>query len=179
MNGSDNVRTEDKAEAPRDQRNQNLLVELEPPRLEEGKPLLIAGLQRRFSGDTRTEIPSLWQRFVPLIGKIDGQIGNEAYGVMFDGDRAGGFEYMSGVQVADADHLPEGLSTVSIPPQRYAVFSHRGHVSEIHRTIHTIWTKWIPESGYQPVPAPIFERYPAGFNPETDRTGVEIWIPIK
>jgi AraC family transcriptional regulator len=179
MNASNDVRTENKVAASRDQSNPNLPVELEPPRFEDAKPLLIAGLQRRFNGDTFREIPGLWERFVPYMGNIDGQIGGEAYGVMFGGDGAGSFEYLSGVQVARAERLPAGFTTVSIPAQRYAVFAHRGPVSEIHRTAHAIWTKWLPESGYQAAAAPNFERYPAGFDPDTDHTGVELWIPVK
>lgn len=157
--------------------DQNFFVELEPPRFEDGKALLIAGLKGHYNCSTRTEIPLLWQRFLFFIGDIDGQVGHKAYGVLFNCDAAGNFDYMSGVEVASADRLPAEFSTVAIPEKSYIVFSHKGPVSEIHRTAYTIWAKWMPESGYSAADAPHFERYPEDFNPATDRTGVEIWIP--
>ena len=66
-----------------------------------------------------------------------------------------------------------------IPEQRYAVFSHRDHISTIRRTINTIWSKWLPESAHEAADAPDFERYGEEFDARTGTGGVEIWIPIK
>ena len=119
------------------------------------------------------------QRFGPHIGNIPGQIGRTAYGVRCNSDDEGNFDYICGVEVSSFSELPPNFSRVRIPEQRYAVFSHRDHVSTIRRTINTIWSKWLPESAHEAADAPDFERYGEEFDPRTGTGGVEIWIPIK
>src|SRR5271154_7596059 len=57
------------------------LTTLEPPRFEDRKPLLIAGIGERYTWETSTAIPAQWQRFAPHIGHIPGQVGGTTYGV--------------------------------------------------------------------------------------------------
>lgn len=153
---------------------------LEPPREVEGKALLIAGLRAR--PKSGAEIPELWQRLVTQ--KIPNQVGQVGYGLNFNTRSVkDDFEYMAGVEVSDSSGLPSGLTTVKIPAQRYAVFSHHGHVSAIHQTCEKI-AKWLPNSGYTSVEsvadAPdLLERYGEEFNPQTGTGGIEIWVPIK
>ena len=158
--------------------DESMLTTLEPPRFENGKTLLIAGLSERYDCDSSKAIPAQWQRFMPYIGNIPGQIGRMAYGVCCNSDEEGNFDYICGVEVADFSELPPELARLRIPARRYAVFTHRDHISTIRRTVNTIWNKWLPESGYEVADAPDFERYGAEFNPETGTGGVEIWIPL-
>jgi len=158
--------------------DESMLTTLEPPRFENGKTLLIAGLSERYDCDSSKAIPAQWQRFMPYIGNIPGQIGRMAYGVCCNSDEEGNFDYICGVEVADFSELPPELARLRIPARRYAVFTHRDHISTIRRTVNTIWNKWLPESGYEVADAPDFERYGADFNPETGTGGVEIWIPL-
>jgi AraC family transcriptional regulator len=58
-----------------------------------------------------------------------------AYGVCTNGDDAGNFDYIAGVEVSDFSDLPRDFFRVRIPEQRYAVFTHRDHVSTIRHTI--------------------------------------------
>ena len=159
--------------------DETYVANLQPPRFENGRPLLVAGLGERYSCESSKAIPSQWQRFGPHIGNIPGQIGRTAYGVRCNSDDEGNFDYISGVEVSDFSELPPNFSRVRIPEQRYAVFSHRDHVSTIRRTINTIWSKWLPESAHEAADAPDFERYGEEFDPRTGTGGVEIWIPIK
>src|SRR5260221_7503083 len=69
-----------------------LLVDLEPPRFEGGKALLIAGLGARYTFETNAGIPLQWQRFAPYIGNISGQVGDTTYGVCCNGDDADSYE---------------------------------------------------------------------------------------
>ena len=59
------------------------------------------------------------------------------------------------------------------------VFTHREHIAAIRQTWLTIFSKWLPESGYKLAEGPEFERYGEDFNPRTGSGGVEIWIPIE
>lgn len=158
--------------------DQSLIVDLEPPRFETGRALLIAGLGDRFTFETSRGIPLLWQRLVPYLGHIPGQIGWVTYGVSCNPDGAGAFDHVAGVEVARFDELPPELTRLRLPEQRYAIFTHRGHISHIRATTYTIWNKWLPESGRKLAKAPDFERYDDRFDPKTATGEVEIWLPV-
>ncbi|MDX8522465.1 AraC family transcriptional regulator [Mesorhizobium dulcispinae] len=157
----------------------SLLATLEPPRFEISRPLLIAGLGERYSCESSAGIPMQWQRFGPYFGNIPGQIGDVAYGVCVNGDDAGNFDYVAGVEVSDFSDLPKDFYRVRVPAQKYAVFAHREHISTIRRTVNTIWNKWLPASGHEIADAPEFERYGPEFDPRSGNGGLEIWVPVK
>jgi AraC family transcriptional regulator len=152
---------------------------LQPPRFQTGKPLLVAGLGERYTWESGAAIPGQWQRFQQSVASFPGRIGPVAYGVCCNGDDAGNYDYIAGVGVADFSDLPREFSRVRIPEQRYAVFSHGDHISTIRRTINTIWNHWLPASGLKAADAPNFERYGENFDPLTGNGGFEIWVPIK
>ncbi|HEX2886051.1 AraC family transcriptional regulator [Vineibacter terrae] len=153
---------------------------LEEPRIETtSRPLLIAGINQRYSCETAMGMPAQWQRFQPFIGNIAGQVGAAAYGVVHNGDDNGNVDYLCGVEVGSFSDLPQELSPLRIAPARYAVFAHRDHVAAIRSTFTAIWDTWLPQSGHKAADAPFFERYDATFNPDTGLGGIEIWIPIE
>lgn len=152
---------------------------LQAPRFLTGKPLLVAGLGERFSHENGAGIPGLWQRFHQSVADIPARVGKVAYGVCCNGDDAGNFDYIAGVEVSDFTDLPREFSRVRIPEARYAVFTHSDHVSSIRRTVNTIWNHWLPASGFKMADAPTFERYDENFDPLTGNGGFEIWVPIK
>jgi AraC family transcriptional regulator len=158
--------------------DETLLTNLEPPRIENGKTMLIAGLSERYTSETSAGIPAQWQRFAPCLGHIPGQVGRTTYGVLCNGDDAGNTDYLCGVEVSDFSRLPEEMTRLRIPEREYAIFIHREHISGIRRTWFTIFNKWLPESGYKLAEAPEFERYGDAFNTATGTGGCEIWIPV-
>ncbi len=156
------------------------LDHLKPPRFVTSKPLLVAGLGERITHENSgAGIPNQWQRFHQEVAGIPGRIGPVAYGVCCNGDDAGNFDYVAGVEVTDFSDLPREFSRVRIPEQRYAVFTHSDHVSVIRRTVNTIWNHWLPASGLKAADAPSFERYDEMFDPMTGNGGLEIWIPVR
>ena len=158
---------------------QTVLTKIEPPRFENSKVLLIGGLGERYTCEASAGIPAQWQRFLPHLGTIPGQVGRAAYGVRCNSDEEGNFDYICGVEVSDFSRLPSDWSRVRIAAQQYAVFFHRDHISTIRSTWSTIWNKWLPESGREVADAPEFERYDEQFDSTTGMGGLEIWVPIK
>lgn len=152
---------------------------LQAPRFETSQPLLVAGLGERYTWESGAAIPSQWHRFHQAVANIPERIGGVAYGVCCNGDDAGNFDYIAGVEVPDFSDLPREFSRVRIPEQKYAVFTHRDHVSTIRRTINTIWNEWLPASGLKAADAPNFERYDENFDPLSGNGGLEIWIPVR
>lgn len=158
-------------------------VQLKAPRLENGKALLVAGLSEHYTSETMKNMPELWRRFAPHIGKVSGQVGRVAYGLCFNADSADSVDYLAGVEISHASGLPDEFSFATIPAQKYAVFSHREHVSKLYETLDAI-DKWLPGSGLKvsrgagETPS-FFERYSEEFNPQTGMGGMEVWIPIQ
>jgi AraC family transcriptional regulator len=153
-------------------------VELEAPRREAGRPLLIAGMIVRYSNETIAGIPMQWQRFGPHIDAVPNWVDGTAYGVCRGFDESGHFDYVCGVPVSSLSDLPAELSGIRVPAQTYLVFAHRGHVSGIHATWQAIIGDWFPASGHKMTDGPGFERYPESFDARTGLGGAEIWIPI-
>jgi AraC family transcriptional regulator len=161
------------------QMNEDLVVKLEPPRIENASAFLVAGLGERYTFETNHGIPQLWQRFAPYIGRIPGQIGPATYGACCNCDEAGNFDYIAGIEVSSVADLPDDFSHIHIPAQEYIVFSHHDHISILRNTVYTIWNKWLPDSQYRQAEAPDFERYDERFDPLTGTGVVEIWVPIE
>lgn len=159
--------------------NHTPAITIEPTRSEISKPLLIAGLGGRFTVENHSAIPSLWQRLGPHIGHIPGQVGGKAYGIVHNYDEDGNFDYIAGVEVSDFNRIPSDWERIRIPEQRYAVFTHRDHVSTIGQTCSAIWNSWFPQSGYQIADAPTIELYGEDFNPATGTGLIEVWFPVK
>jgi AraC family transcriptional regulator len=159
--------------------NHAILTDLAEPRFESRNAFLVAGLSARYDYEScGGGIPAQWQRFAPYIGNVAGQIGSDAYGVRYNSDDSG-LDYLCGVEVGELSQLPPELSRVRVPANRYAVFTHRGHISAIRSTWHAIWNKWLPKSGHQLADAPDFERYGKEFDAKSGSGEVEIWVPLR
>ena len=159
--------------------DENMNVNLGAPRVVQGKPMLIAGVNERYGVQSGANIPAQWQSFVPRIGTVPKQVGRMAYGLIYNGDDDGNYDYMCGVEVSDYSQLPSDLDRLRVPACKYAVFHHGGHISGIWSTWNTIWSKALPESGFELADAPIFERYGEEFHGRAGTGGVDLFVPIK
>jgi AraC family transcriptional regulator len=153
-------------------------VALTPPRIETRPALLIAGLSERYEG-TNAGMPAQWQRLVPWLGSVPGQLGHATYGVCYNGDGEGNIDYLCGVEVGDFNDLPAALARLRVAEQTYAIFTHTGHISTIQRTWASIFSQWFPSSGRERADAPEIEYYDERFDPRTGNGGFEIWIALK
>jgi AraC family transcriptional regulator len=86
---------------------------------------------------------------------------------------------VAGVEVAGFNSLPNDFTRLRVAGQRYAVFTHTGHVSTVRGTFMAIFNDWLPASGYLSADAAVLERYDERFDPRTGEGGFEIWVPIK
>jgi len=159
--------------------DEQLLIKLAPPRFVDGGPLLLAGLLEHYRDGDMSAIPNQWQRFGPWMGNVPGQKGAVAYGVVCNGDDEGTTDYLTAVEVTDFSALPPELSRLRLPAQRYAVWAHDGHISEIRSVWRSIWGEWVPERVKKLTDAPFFERYPERFDAKTGVGGFEIWLPVE
>ena len=153
-----------------------------PHKLVELGPMLLAGIREFRSFSDRGEIPGQWQRFVPYLWQIPGQIGGATFGACFNsGNEEEGFDYMPCAQVMSLDDLPDGLSGARVPKHTYAVFPHAGHVSSLPDTCSAIFSGWTPPEGlvFSTGALTMLEKYDARFDPMTGRGGLEVLIPLE
>jgi AraC family transcriptional regulator len=131
-------------------------VEVNSPRLVSEPEILAVGLQAHYSYDATAGIPGQWQRFMTLAAAIPHRRPVTAFST-----------------------TPPDCVRVAIPPHRYAIFEHRGHVSTIQQTYAAIWDEWLPTHQLASADAPGIERHKDTFDPRTGNGGVDIWIPIE
>ena len=149
------------------------------PKIIDRDAIRLIGLEQAYDQDNKQSIPELWQRLQERLGEIPGQRSGVAYGVCETQDPdEGRFLYMAGVEVDSLETVPHGMVGKTLPAQRYAVFTHSGHISDLPKTVYTIWNKGLPDAGLEPAKAPDFEVYDRRFDPETGRGVVEVWIPV-
>ncbi|MEX3015558.1 AraC family transcriptional regulator [Gymnodinialimonas hymeniacidonis] len=153
--------------------DKSMLVDVAEPEIREHAPFRVVGLGTDVRGFDISAVPGLWQSFAQRYLEI-GPPG-VTYGVSYDIGEAGDFHYMAGME---GPNVPDGMKTVDIPGGRYAVFTHKGGIGDLPKTIYSIWNRALPDAGLEPAIAPEFERYDERFDPVTGRGEVEIWIPL-
>lgn len=158
------------------QMKKNMIVDVARPEMRERGTFRVVGLSGTFSAENTGTIPGLWRSFNEVAAEIADAVQGAAYGVCYGADESGQFRYLAGFE---ASGKAGGMDFVDIPAGRYAVFRHSGHISDIGRTVYTIWNKSLPELGLEPAKAPDFELYDDRFDPRIGRGAVEIWIPVE
>jgi len=146
-------------------------------------PLLLAGMREPLNEQSAQNIPLLWQKFAPYIGKISHQVEDRvAYGLCVSSHESsnGCHYYMAACEVSEFADLPVDLSPLIVPAQKYAIFTHSLNVARIKETIDWVFDQWLPTSGFTHNPQSIhfFERYGEDYNPEVGAGDTEIWLPI-
>jgi AraC family transcriptional regulator len=159
--------------------DQTTITPLASPRLVTSEVLLMFGLSENYQCSSKAGIPSQWNRFLPHLGPIQNQVGGVAYGVIYNSDDSGNVDYMCAVEVTEFPNHPAEFTRLRIPPQTYAVFEHRDHISSISASWKAIWEQGLAKAGYQAADGPALERYGEQFDGRTGLGGVELWVPVK
>lgn len=149
-------------------------------RFENCGPRYFVGLRIRCTQTTGQDIPQLWQRFAAHMGRIPQQRTDEYFGLVLPGSTPDSIDYLAAAEVSEPNTPSSGeLQEVTIAAQRFAVFEHRDHVSQLRRTIDRIFRDWLPHSGHSvPAAAVMIERYGPSFDLTTGTGGMEIWIAV-
>ena len=153
----------------------DMIVDVSGPAMRYRDAFRVIGLSTKCTFENTSAIPGLWQSFNDIEEDVKDAVADAAYGVCCDAEETGRFRYLAGVE---ARETKDGMDHVDVPASRYAVFEHTGHVSDLPKTVYTIWNKTLPDLGLTPAKTPDFERYDNRFDPETGRGTVEVWIPV-
>lgn len=143
----------------------------------------LVGLRKAIEGLPSKVVPEFWEKFSPYRGWIPGQVGRNSYGVLLHSAEEEGFDYLTAVEVFDFDKVGPDWDRFEVPEQRYAIFQHRDHVSELRPALHTIFSQSLPELKLSPKKrAPgrpiLLERYADSFNLKTGWGYIEVWVPL-
>jgi AraC family transcriptional regulator len=158
------------------------------PRIVSKEEFKIVGMEV-ISADPK-DFGDLWGRFLPRMGEITNQSRPcGAYGLCACGPECKpeegickceemGFSYTAGVEVSDFNSIPEGMVGKTVPAAKYAVFTHKGSLDKLGTTYDYIFQTWIKDSGYQ-ITGPMFEYYDERFNPTSENSALDIYVPVK
>lgn len=126
----------------------------------------------------------LWSSFMPRRKEVLNPIGTELYNIQvnpenFDFSPTIPFVKWAAVAVSNFDFVPEGMEVIEISQGLYAVFNYKGDQSNAAAFFNSIYTEWLPASGYELGTHPQFEILGEKYNNMNPNSEEEIWIPIK
>ncbi len=136
----------------------------------------------------QNNIPQLWNTFMQRIDEIANKIDSGCYEIHpFDSEfkmenftEDMEFEKWAAVEVDNFNNIPDGLKAITIEGGKYAVFKHKGIMSNIQFSFDYAYGAWLPNSEYELAQRADFEVYGKQYyGPENPESITELWIPIK
>lgn len=126
----------------------------------------------------------LWSSFMPRRKEIQNAIGSDLYNIQinpenFDFQPNTPFVKWAAVAVENFEVIPDEMETLEIPEGLYAVFNYKGDQSNAASFFNSIYTKWLPNSGYELDNRPQFEILGEKYKNNDASSEEEIWIPIQ
>lgn len=122
------------------------------------------------------EIPKLWEVFMQKYSQINPNGYEDMYGLYYDYDESGTFTSFAGVKFDNSKTLPEGMVIKEIPARDYAVFTFKGHISEIGVFWEKIYTEYMAKNNLTIDYGLSFELYDERFAKSGE---CDIYVPIK
>jgi AraC family transcriptional regulator len=149
------------------------------PRFETRPAFSIVGL-KYLGANKNNQIPGLWDVFAHRSKEISHRINKEeSYGVIVNMDKLSGqFDYYAGVAVAQPFEIPEGMQSIEIPAQNYAIFDCT--LPTLMKTIGQVYSEWLPDSNFARTSGPEFELYDQRWHAGPDGSQeMSICIPVE
>jgi AraC family transcriptional regulator len=125
----------------------------------------------------KADFPGLWDRFIKRSSEVEGALGTY-YGVCECHGEAG-LCYTAAVDVPSLDKIPADMVGFDVPGGRYAVFTHKGLLSTLGATYNHIYQVWMPTADVDRAERPEFELYDERFDPNSEESEMDIYIPVK
>jgi AraC family transcriptional regulator len=167
----------------------NYSIAMDEPVIRKEEGFTVAGLGTTFisilspDANNLDRIPLLWDQFITRIRELSNRADDISWGICLplaaeERSHDEELKYIAGAAVTSADDLPEGMEAVTIPTATYAIFTHKGRVSDLAKTYGSIYSTWLPSSGYRETSGIELERYDARFT-NADDSEMEIWLPVE
>ncbi len=159
--------------------------ELMKPEIVERDSFSVIGIQKDHDAPNFTEALEQWQQLWARAGEIPSINSGCYYGLTLVPTRTrqnnncqGVFRYMAAQELADGGAVPEGMTQLTLPPQKYAKYTYKGPISGFQAFIMNVWAHYLPESGLEVVEAPEIEVYDERFNLESHDSEMDYLVPV-
>lgn len=136
---------------------------------------------------TDNKTPQLWKSFMTEKSVIQNVIGADLYSIQvydelhyfknFNPQTV--FTKWAAIEVEDHYNVPNDFSHYTIQNGLYAVFIHKGMVSQFAKTFKYILMEWLPQSDYELDNRPHFELLGKKYKNNHPDSEEEVWIPIR
>jgi len=158
-------------------------------KMREMDDLKVVGIKREILTKTsHQQIGALWGEFIGRWGELEAYKNSPVVGVCFHDPRfmdkqpapEDKWWYMAGIIIEGEIELPEGMIIHEIPASKYAVFTHKGPLSNLGETYKYISVDWIQQVDYEFYAHDELEWYDERFKPEDpENSEYDLYIPVK
>lgn len=128
-------------------------------------------------------VGELWSRYNPRGGEIKNRKSWADLGIVtgLNGVKAHPNEmyYLTGAEVSGPGEIPSGMEELVVPAGKYAIFTHKGHITKLGMTMKYIYGSWLPKSGLQLRHAPEIEVYDQRFRHDSEESELDVYIPVE
>ncbi|USD66052.1 AraC family transcriptional regulator [Vibrio sp. SCSIO 43136] len=155
-------------------------------RIEHRPTFSLTGLSEPIRGpfspqpDFQQKVPMIWHdllKVAPEIQSCPTQLGIIDTRHCILGDE--GLIYWAGTASHHFESSSDKVTSIDIPDQTYAVLPVTGHISNLSNMVCWLMLFWLPDSGYQGVDGFELEVYDHRFNPISNDSYMEYWLPIE
>jgi AraC family transcriptional regulator len=160
------------------------------PQIMEKCALTVVGLEAAFlhalspTSTNMTVIPPLWDKIAHRAGEVQGRSGAAMYGIIYGKPKAvrshpDELQYVAAVAVDSQRAIPEGMVRHTVPAGTFAVFLHRGPITNIAQTCREIYRLWLPQSPWQHAGIADVELYDHRFTCDSEASEMEYWVSVR
>ncbi len=143
----------------------------------------MTGITVKATMNNMSEIPGAWQKIFAYKAKLNHIIEPDSmWGVSYNYRNINGefqFNYMAAFRVKEFNTNIAGISTFTVPAQKYAVFVHKGSVNTLGKTYDYIMKQWLPNSPYVSGGICDLELYGRDFKMNSPKSKIYIYISLK
>lgn len=152
-------------------------------RFEWRNPFIVAGVEAENAMESEA-MAAIWAKFISLRDKIPEPIGDYCYGIHYTGKdydpkTMKGSKYFVGMEIKEPVEMPEELLIHKVPGGYYAVFEYVGSINAIGEAYGYIFGELQKTVSFIPAMSDMFEVYDERYAGDSDKSVVEIWVPVQ
>lgn len=155
-------------------------------RIEELPKKILVGKSLRMSL-TNNKTSQLWKSFMTEKSAIKNTFGTNLYSIqVYDEihyfknfNPQTEFTKWAAIEVGNQENILANFSSFTLENGLYAVFLHKGTVSEFSKTIQYIFSQWLPQSEFELDDRPHFELLGEKYKNNSPDSEEEVWIPLR
>lgn len=160
--------------------------ELMKPEIIERDRFVLIGIQKEYDFPDFSGALSQWQEYLARSQDVKTTDNESCYGLSVvptktrqKNNCSGVFRYLAAQEVTDNEVVPEGMTKLSLPAQKYAKYTYKGPISGFQAFIMNVWTHYLPESGLEAIESPEIEVYDERFNLDSHESEMDYLVPVK